>query len=135
MGAWGSQTFENDTAIDWLADFVEVGELEMIQETLETAIEGDDEPVDVDVACEALAACEVLAHLNGKHGGEHSTTPELDAWIKGFRKKAPASLYKLAGKAVERVLDEESELRLLWEDAGDEGWLNGVKDLQARLKV
>ena len=121
MGAWGSQTFENDTAIDWLADFVEVGELEMIQETLETAIEGDDEPVDVDVACEALAACEVLAHLN--------------AWIKGFRKKAPASLYKLAGKAVERVMDEESELRLLWEDAGDEAWLNDVKDLHARLKV
>lgn len=135
MGAWGSQTFENDTALDWVADFVEIGELEMIQETLETAIEGDDEPVDVDVACEALAACEVLAHLNGKPGGEHSTTPELDAWIKGFRKKAPAALYKLAGKAIERVLDEESELRLLWEDAGDNGWIKDVKDLQARLKV
>lgn len=135
MGAWGPQTFENDTAIDWLADFLEVGELEMIEETLETAVEDDDEPVDVDVACEAIAACEVLALLRGRRGGVHATTPELEAWIKGFHKKAPAALYTLAGKAIERVLDADSELRLLWDDAGDDAWIKDVRDLQARLKA
>jgi hypothetical protein len=133
MGAWGSQTFENDTALDWAAAFVETNEIEMIQETLESALDEEDGPVDVDVACEALAACEVLAHLKGNAGGAESSTPELEEWISGYKKKVPDSLYKLADKALARVLDEESELRLLWEDTEDPAWMQDVTGLRQRL--
>jgi Domain of unknown function (DUF4259) len=35
MGAWGTGSFANDTANDWAADFVEVGDLSFVRKVLE----------------------------------------------------------------------------------------------------
>ena len=56
MGAWGSGSFENDTALDWAGD---VRSVEDVRKPFEQLKRGRIEAcVDADFACELLAAAE-----------------------------------------------------------------------------
>ena len=57
MGAWSEETFGNDTACDWIYGFLEEPGMAKVNQNLEVVL-GEDDYVDSDAACEALAACE-----------------------------------------------------------------------------
>ncbi len=155
MGAWGPDTFDNDTACDWASELEDVDDLSVVKAALKAALETDDdddddddddedggdedggdeeEGIDADVACEALAACEVLARLRGAYGARNSYTEPVDNWVKAHPKAPSPALLKLAHQAIDRVVQPGSELRELWEEAGLAEWLKAVEGLRSRLK-
>jgi hypothetical protein len=60
MGYWGVGPFENDTALDWVADLVKSKGLELMREALGPWPKEPDE-LDAPTADQILAAAEVLA--------------------------------------------------------------------------
>ena len=82
------------------------------------------------VACNALAACEVLARLIGNSGYRNAYTEKVDIWVAAHPTKPDPSLLTRARDAIRRVLAEKSELRQLWEVADGDSWRKTVEDLR-----
>lgn len=126
MGAWGSEVFSNDVSEDWLDMFLEEPTRGRISETFEELRESGTD--NADACCEALAAAEVVAALNGKPGA--NLPEELTEWL-ARREFAPSkTMVNQAGSAVSKVL-RGSELAELCD--GDEAWEASVEDLLRRL--
>ncbi len=130
MGAWGADTFENDTACDWIGDLLATGDLSSIDDALAAVIDRDDY-LDVDDGSIALAAADVVARLRGKFGQRDAYTEELDAWILEVAQPPSAEQCALAVRAIDRVTTRPSELVSLWE--GNAAWAAAVAALRARL--
>lgn len=64
MGAWGLESFENDDALDWLADLEQADDEQFLVETLTAAIE-EAGYLEIGGASNAIAAAEVVAALAG----------------------------------------------------------------------
>jgi len=92
--------------------------------------------LDQDIACNALGACEVLARLLGHPGYTNAYTEKVDQWVAAHKLKPSPALLTRAHAAIDRILDENSELRELW-DEGDEGdaWRKSVEDLRMRMRT
>jgi hypothetical protein len=134
MGAWGSNTFDNDTACDWSYGLEEVNDLSRVRETLGSIIEIGDEYLDADNACEGLAACEVIARLKGNWGVCNAYTETVDNWVKSHPSKPSANLIKMSLAVIERVLTTPSELLELWEEGDASEWQNAVENLRERIQ-
>lgn len=128
MGAWGTGSFENDDALDFLAGLEEEEDLEVVEDAIDAVIDVD--YVDSDAASAAVAAVEVVAAMLGKAAPR--LPKEIAAWARG--QGAPeAELVEAAKKALDVVLNK-SELRNLWDDSEDaERWAEAIKGLAARL--
>ena len=135
MGAWGHLAFDNDTAGDWADGLEDVDDLSLVESALEELEVVEDQYLDQDVACNALAACEVIARLHGHPGYTNPYTEKVDQWVSEHKLKPSLALLKRATNAIDRILGGESELRKLWEE-GDEAdvWQESVKDLQRRMQ-
>lgn len=133
MGAWGELAFDNDTANDWAYGLDEVDDLSLVESALVELEDVGDEYLDQDIACNALAACEVLARLLGNFGYRNAYTEKVDIWVAAHPTKPDPSLLARARDAIHRVLGEESELRQLWEEADGDSWRKTVEDLRQRL--
>lgn len=135
MGAWGELAFDNDTAGDWAFQLDEVDDLSLVEAAFDEVEEAGEEYLDQDAACNALAACEVIARLQGNPGYTNSYTETVDNWVAAHKLKPSAALLKRASAAIDRILGEDSELRDLWEeDEGEaEKWRAAVEDLRRRL--
>jgi hypothetical protein len=134
MGAWGTGTFENDTACDWARDLEAAADLSPVVETLTRAIEVGDEYLDADVGSEALAACEVVARLKGNWGARDAYTETLDAWVREHATPPSNELISQALGAIDRVLKAPSELLELWDESDEKaGWHGAVADLRTRV--
>lgn len=131
MGAWGNGAFENDTAFDWSSDLTEAEDLSFVEQTLSSADDVDDDELDPDLACEAIAACEVVARLQGRAGRAGSHLAELDRWVKTQPVKPSPALIRLATNVLDRVVANSSELSVLWRDSS--AWLSSVQDLRKRV--
>lgn len=131
MGAWGPLAFDNDTANDWADDLEGVTDLSLVTGAFDELEEVGDDYLDQDVACCALAACEVLARCRGNAGYKNAYTEKVDAWVAGRPQTVSATLVKRALHAIQRILGDDSELKELWD--GDKEWLEGVEDLRQRL--
>ncbi len=68
MGAWGVLAFDNDTANDWAYGLDGVDDLGLVESAFDEVAEVGGDDLDSDLACNALAACEVLARLRGRPG-------------------------------------------------------------------
>lgn len=138
MGVWGTGAFENDAACDWFADLADASDLTFVTDTLSSAQEVDDDELDVELGCTALAACEVIARLqNYARGSSNSITARKDAmvelvdeWVRSHPTRPTPAVVQLATNVLDRVA-EGSELALLWR--GDATWLHQVKDLRRRV--
>ena len=136
MGAWGADTFDNDTACDWSYELEDSEDLSLVEAALREVrdVERDD-VVDSDLGSEALAACEVIARLRGRWGKRDGTTETVDAWVKAHRIIPPAALVKLAVETIDRIAGEGSELAELWSESEEEAaWRNCVADLRQRVQ-
>lgn len=134
MGTWGYDTFDNDTAGDWTFGLEDASDLAYVRETLERVLAAGDDYLDVDDACEGLAACEVVARLKGNWGARNPYTEIVDAWVEGHDIDPPAELVDQALAVIERVTAADSELRELWEEDDASEWLAAVARLRARVR-
>ena len=130
MGAWGSKSFENDDAMDWVAEFKEAG-ADAVRSSLEAALNAGEE-LDEPEACEALAAAEIVAAV--KTGDQSNIDEEAVTALTKFAEKIGTSEHiRLAKDAVARI-KSKSELRDLWEETDEFGdWIKTVEALEARL--
>lgn len=128
MGAWGVGSFENDGALDWLADLQDEG-LAAVRRALSAVVDAAEQP-DAPDSCNALAAAEVVATLAGKPCAD--LPAEVQDWCKGKGPPA-AELRAQAQAAVDAVL-ADSELKELFAETDNFGeWTAAVADLRSRL--
>lgn len=133
MGAWGVLAFDNDTANDWAYRLDDVSDLSLVVAALEHVEEVGDDYLSSDLACVALAACEVMARLRGKPGYCNAYTENVDDWVAAHPQAPPHTLIERGTRVIERVLGDKSELASLWDlDDGTE-WRASVEDLRRRL--
>jgi hypothetical protein len=137
MGAWGTSSFENDDALDFIVRLEREGEI-AIRAALDDVTGADArEYLEAPEASSAIAASEVVA---AARDGDASRLPKAaQDWLDGHGDNlATPALLALAHRGVERVL-MQSELKELWEEGGADGqskaWSNGVRRLIARLVV
>ncbi len=133
MGAWGHLAFDNDTANDWAYGLEDTDDLSLVEEAFEELEEVGGAYLDQDIACCALAACEVLARCQGNAGYENSYTEKVDEWVAANAIEPPLALLRRASAAIDRILGPDSELRELWDDSGESEWRDSVEHLRKRL--
>ena len=135
MGAWGELAFVNDTACDWAYDLEGVNDLSLVEAALGEVEAVGKDYLDSDLACNALAACEVIARLLGRPGYQNSYTETVDKWVKAHKLKPSPALVQRALGAIKRILGEDSEMRELWEEDGpNPEWRAAVEDLRKRVQ-
>lgn len=134
MGAWDADTFDNDTACDWAYELESAADLSCVRDALSAVIDSGDAYVDADVACRALAACEVIARLNGNWGKRDSYTETADKWVASHPQTPPSDLVATALAVIDRVRTEQSELLELWEEEDASDWHKAVDDLRKRVE-
>jgi hypothetical protein len=133
MGAWGHLAFDNDSANDWAYGLDVVADLSLVEAAFDELEEVGDDYLDQDIACAALAACEVLARCRGNPGYTNAYTKKVDTWVAEHRPLPSAALVKRALASLDRLLGERSELRELWAGLVGEGWRASIEDLRQRL--
>lgn len=137
MGAWGTGSFENDDALDFVVRLEHEGETAIRAALEDVTGLGAGGYLEAPDASSAIAAGEVVA---AARDGDVSRLPEAaQGWLAGHGDGlATPALLVLAHRAVERVL-MQSELKELWEegdaDAQSEAWATGVRQLIARLQA
>ena len=131
MGAWSHEPFGNDTAGDWSYGLLESSDLSAIEAAVEAVLEGGEEYLEVDPASEAIAAIEVLAKLIGRGTQSDSYTRDVAAWVKSHSLTPSIELRRKAVRALDRITSANSELMELWQEGGDEAWIQSVTELRA----
>jgi len=128
MAAWGTGSFENDDAADWLA---KLGAIEP-DDLTQIFVQAADNPgyLEASAASVVVAAAEVIAALNGSP--TERVPPEVFQWMTNRPASTP-ELIALALRALERVR-RDSELKDLWLEAdGLNDWTAAMQDLQTRV--
>ena len=146
MSAWGTDSFDNDTAMDFLSILEEApngegtraepGKDALIVMTLMRAADEED-GMDSEAAAEGIAAAEILAAIMGKPSpimlDPEGPAEQLVTWVRdGDTALRNPKNSVLALKALERA--RASELAELWDETPDgSGWIAAVEDLRTRL--
>ena len=132
MGTWGMGTFENDDAADW------VHELQASDDgaALQTALEGHavrEDYLEAPDGVHILCAGEIIAALLGQPAPDLPTA--AGDWVQEHESLDVSSLVPIAIKKIERVLDNGSELRELWQENEIDysTWHENVLALKAKL--
>src|SRR5260370_23501988 len=120
MGAWGVLAFDNDDANDWAYALDGVSDLSLVESAFAEFGSTRTGYVEQGVACNALAACEVLARLRGRPGYTNLDTERVDRWVAAHRIDPPSGLIARGPAVIARIIGPESAARELWEDAGDD---------------
>ena len=135
MGAWGVLAFDNDQANDWAYDLEDRDDLSLVEEAFE-AVEDIGGYLDSGEACNALAACEVLARTNGKPGYKNAYTKKVDEWVAARSLELSPELLARANGAIDRILSDDSELKELWAKSDTYArWMESVEDLRQRMRT
>lgn len=131
MGAWGLGIFENDDALDWVANLRNANDTEVLKNIFHERIANRNEP-NLFRESALLAASEIIAHAKGR--GDEDLPDEAQEFLKRVEIKEVTALTAEAARATESIL-KQSELKELWEEssAGDE-WTQMVGELLMRLQ-
>jgi hypothetical protein len=131
MGGWGTGSFENDDAQDFLGQLKAIG-IDDLRPMLARAADQEDY-LEAPESSVAVAAAEVVAALVAAKGGKASAPPQIADWISKNQGVAQAGMIDLARRAVERVRTN-SELKDLWLEAeGLNEWSAALRELEGRL--
>jgi hypothetical protein len=132
MGAWGADSFENDDAADWVADFCEAPDQVVIVNAL-SAIAGADSDEYLEAAdCSVgIATAEVDAAL--KQEPNPNLPEDTRSCLSKLNFNADRNLVALALKAIERI-KTNSELKELWDESETpDEWYQALSSLEGRL--
>jgi hypothetical protein len=129
VGAWGTGSFENDDAADWVAGLDAITPEELTRILGRAA--DDPEYLEGPAASVAVAAAEVVAALNG--ASADGAPGKIRDWVGKHPQAFTAELQAVAIRAVERVR-RNSELKDLWMEAdGLNDWIAALRELQGKL--
>lgn len=132
MGAWGSGSFENDDALDWLAELEDATSWRSVEEAFAAVVADDVEYREAPECAIAIAAAEVLAAASGRPAG---ALPEVVMRWVAAAPKPHDGLPALAIEVLDAIL-ADSELQELWEASEScEDWKNDLSDLRGRLAI
>lgn len=137
MGAWGTGSFDNDDAMDFVGDYEEGGVDVVTRAFADLSTEAETGFIDVPTACIALAAAEIVANAFGSPREDLPDTviAVLDRHAEGIAEET--GLKASAVEAAEAVLAgaDTSELYDLWADTDElSDWKEDVGDLVTRLQ-
>ena len=136
MGAWAIDALGNDDACDWVYGLDKCNDLALVEETLNKALKEGAAYLESPDACEALAAIEVIARLQGNWGEKNSYSESMDAWVEKTELAPSQELAEKAHKVIARILADDSELRELWQESEEfDEWKASVKNLADRVHV
>lgn len=125
--------FDNDEANDWAYGLERLSDLSLVDDAFRKVESSAGGYLEQHVAAEALAGCEVLARLRGRPGYTNAYTAKVDSWV-AVHPIIPSDELVVRGSGViDRILGGDSELREVWEEAGDQEWLAAMADLRHRL--
>ncbi|MGH2477114.1 MAG: DUF4259 domain-containing protein [Candidatus Limnocylindrales bacterium] len=128
MGAWGTASFDNDDASDWVYELERRG-VAAIDGALAEALRATDLEVPTDV--NVIAAGEVIAASLGRPAA--SLPDDVLDLASGLSASITAEHARRARTAAERVL-EASEVAELWAESDDDAeWRATIQDLIGRL--
>lgn len=129
MGAWGTGSFENDDAADWIG---KLGTITPTDLTKILALAADNPAyLEASAAYIAVAAGEVVAALCGS--AAEPAPKEVVQWAKKHPQALTPELKALAIRTLERVR-KNSELKDLWMEAdGLNDWIAVMQELQDRI--
>jgi len=129
MGAWGTGSFENDDARDWIGKLDTVVPEELTRIFADTA--NGSNYIEAPEASVVVAAAEVVALSNSSSSG---VPAGILNWTAENRAAFTTELKGVAVRALERVR-RNSELKDLWLEAdGLNDWIAAIQDLQSRLQ-
>lgn len=133
MGAWGADSFENDDAADWVADFCDAPDQAVILNTLSAVAHLDaGEYLEASDCCVGIAAAEVVAALKGAPNPNLLETTRT--CLSSLKFKAEPGLIALALKTTERI-KTNSELKELFDESENpQEWYQAIGNLEERLK-
>ena len=134
MGAWGHNSFENDTALDWIcelkpSDAPFAYPMSAIDKLLKS-----DLYIDTPEGEKAIAAAECLSAAQGNIPA--NPPEELEKWLASLGGARPAhDMINRTTQALRKVRnDEQSEIRELWKDSEYfNDWQASIDDLITRL--
>jgi uncharacterized protein DUF4259 len=133
VGAWGVGIFEDDSALDFVAELTEAKDpLRVMNDAFSSA--SGAKYLEYEPGHRVLVSAAILdACLNGTRYG--SDLADLDDWVQRNRGLNLASFSVPAVTAVRRVLAEGSELKELWVENEKDypTWRACVESLAARL--
>ncbi len=129
MGGWGTGSFENDDAQDFLGK-LESLDIDELKKKL-THAAGHEGYLEAPESSVAVVAAEVVATAKG---APPATVPlQIADWVGKIEGTPSPAMSDLARHAVERVRTN-SELKDLWQEAeGLNEWSAGLRDLEGRL--
>jgi hypothetical protein len=128
MGAWGTGSFENDDAKDWIAHLGPVSPNDLTKIFSQAA--DDPSYLEGPAASVVVAAAEVIAALN--NAPATGVPAEVLKWAKSRPALTP-ELKAVTLRALDRVR-RNSELKDLWLEAdGLNDWIAAIQDLQTRV--
>lgn len=129
MGAWGTGSFENDDAADWVGELATISPEELTRILAQAA--DDAEYLEAPAASVAVAAAEVVAALSG--AAADGAPAKIGEWAGKNSQAFTMELKATAIRAVDRVR-RNSELKDLWMEAdGLNEWIAAMRELQGRL--
>ena len=133
MGAWGPDSFENDDAADWIADFCDAPDQALVVNTLAAVANMDsNEYLEAPDCSVGIAAAEIVATL--KRAPNTNLTDDINSCLSSLEFNAVPSLVTLALKAIERIRSN-SELKELWDESETpEEWYVALNGLEERLR-
>ena len=131
MATWGTKTFEDDAATDWLLELTEAEEAREFLLANITLSEDSTPGYDTGVIC--LAACEVIIALIDEP--RRGLPEELKDWLADNECDDITDLPEKALGSLDIILEESSELVETWKDQEDyEEWREGVDELADIMK-
>jgi hypothetical protein len=133
MAGWGTGSFENDDAQDWLPQLTSLA-VDDLQPLLSRAADNADY-LETPESSIAVAAAEAVAALKG--APSTALPKEIADWVREAKSNPEddsiPGLANLAARAIQRVRTN-SELKDLWLEAdGLNEWSANLRDLEKRL--
>jgi Domain of unknown function (DUF4259) len=129
-GARGEGSFENDDAVDWIAECIQTVGGKMIVEAFTTA--NDAKYLEAPDGAAAVVAAEIVAAAQGK--ASPSFPKGLAAWLAQQPRLQIAALTPLAMQALKKVRDPKaSELKQLWSEGKKNTWEQKILELERRI--
>lgn len=135
MAIWDTGFFDNDMACDWENGLKEDYSIGYFKDPLNQLINWEEDDLDIDVTCKALAVCAAVSKLFYKSGEESTYTKHLDSLISSNSIILDNEVIQLAIKAITRVINEKGELNLYWKLRGEvDSWTKSIENLDKNLR-
>jgi hypothetical protein len=111
-------------------------DLSLVEATIDRVVKSGSEYLEAPEACEAIAAIETVARLQGNWGKRSSYSEPVDNWVEAHQLKPSSTLAIKAHQALDRIVAEQSELCELWKDSEHfEEWRSSVQELRGRVNA